>query len=228
MKLSFHTLSVARLSTPFFLVLLLAACATSPTGEESRVSSPNNDNGPSLNKPPDCPTANKPPDCPTVVQKVCPSIKPRPCPVSPAAKIADKLIIGEAENVKIEPPGRVFLARIDTGAAGTSIHASNIVAFERDGRDWVRFQIDHPSIDTIETPKVIERPVARTVLIKQASSETPERRLVVKMTLTLGSMTEQIDVSLSERASMTYPVLIGRNFLRNLAIVDVSQRLIAE
>ena len=48
------------------------------------------------------------------------------------------------------------------------------------------------------------------------------------MTLTLGSMTEQIDVSLSERASMTYPVLIGRNFLRNLAIVDVSQRLIAE
>lgn len=117
------------------------------------------------------------------------------------------------------------MARIDTGAAGTSIHASNITAFERDGRDWVRFQIDHPSI---ETPIVIERPVARTVLVKQASTDEPERRLVVKMTVSVGSMTEQIDVSLSQRATMTYPVLIGRNFLRNLAIVDVSQRLIAK
>ena len=105
------------------------------------------------------------------------------------------------------------------------MHASNIIALERDGRDWVRFEIDHPSI---ETPIVIERPLARTVLIKQASSETPERRLVVKMTITLGSMTEQIDVSLSERTTMAYPVLIGRNFLRNLAIVDVSQRFIAK
>ncbi|MDF1831817.1 MAG: ATP-dependent zinc protease [Porticoccaceae bacterium] len=218
MKFSFPTLSVARLSTLFFLTLLLAACVTSPTDEEAKAS-PNNDN---------CPSLSKRPDCPTIEQKACPSIKPRPCPASPAAKIADKQVIGETENVKIEPPGRVFLARIDTGAAGTSIHASNIVAFERDGRDWVRFQIDHPSIDTIETPNVIERPVARTVLIKQASSETLERRLVVKMTITLGSMTEQIDVSLSERTSMTHPVLIGRNFLRNLAIVDVSQRFIAE
>lgn len=218
MKQPLPKFSVARLATTFFLVLLLSACTITPIDEETRVSANSNN----------CPTPSKPPACPSVQQKLCPSIKPRRCPVSPAAKIADKLVIGEIEHVNITPPGQVFLARIDTGAAGTSIHANNVAAFERDGRDWVRFQIDHPSIDTIETSNVIERPVARTVLIKQASSETPERRLVVKMTITLGSMTEQIDVSLSERASMTYPVLIGRNFLRNLAIVDVSQRLIAE
>ncbi len=117
------------------------------------------------------------------------------------------------------------MARIDTGAAGTSIHANDIAAFERDGREWVRFEIDHPSM---ESPMSIERPLARTVLIKQAGTETRERRLVVKMTVSLGSISEQIDVSLSERTTMTYPVLIGRNFLRNLAIVDVSQRLIAQ
>lgn len=207
--------SAARLPITFFLVLLLSACTISPTDEETRTSA-NSDN---------CPTLNQPPVCPSVQQKACPSTKPRRCPASPAAKIADKLVIGEIERATITPPDQVFMARIDTGAAGTSIHASNIVAFERDGRDWVRFQFDHPSI---ETPTVIERPLARTVLIKQASSETPERRLVVKMTITLGSMTEQVDVSLSERATMAYPVLIGRNFLRNLAIVDVSQRLIAK
>ena len=215
MKQPLPKLSAARLSTTFFLVLLLSACTTIQTDEETRTSA-NSDNSPTL---------SKPSTCPSVQQKVCPSLKPRRCPVSPAAKITDKLVIGEIEHVNIKPPGQVFLARIDTGAAGTSIHANNIVAFERDGRDWVRFQIDHPSI---EIPIAIERPLARTVLVKQVSSETPERRLVVKMTITLGSMTEQIDVSLSERTTMTYPVLIGRNFLRNLAIVDVSQRLIAK
>ena len=210
MKQALTNLTSARLQIIFSLALLLPACTITPAEQHS-----NSDN---------CRALSKPPACPNVQQKVCPSIKPRRCPVSPAAKIADKLVIGEIENVNVAPPGQVFMARIDTGAAGTSIHASHIVAFERDGRDWVRFQIDHPSI---ETPIAIERPLARTVRVKQAGSETAERRLVVKMTITLGSMTEQIDVSLSERAAMAYPVLIGRNFLRNLAIVDVSQRLIA-
>ncbi len=197
----------ARLLIVCAILFLLSACTITPAEQQTKA-----------------PTI-EPPACPVVQPKACPTFKQRRCPVCPAAKVADKLVIGEVENVYIDPPDQAFMARIDTGAAGTSIHASNIVPFERDGRDWVRFQIDHPSL---ETPITIERPVARTVLVKQVSSETPERRSVVKMTITLGSMTEQIDVSLSERATMTYPVLIGRNFLRNLAIVDVSQRLIAK
>ncbi|RLA42114.1 MAG: ATP-dependent Zn protease [Gammaproteobacteria bacterium] len=215
MKQALTNLVSARLQIIFSLAFLLSACTITPAEQHPKTAA-NSDN---------CPTLTQPLACPSVQQKACPSIKPRRCPASPAAKIADKLVIGEIENVNVAPPGQVFMARIDTGAAGTSIHASHIVAFERDGRDWVRFEIDHPSI---EAPLTIERPVARTVRIKQAGSETTERRLVVKMTITLGSMTEQIDVSLSERAAMTYPVLIGRNFLRNLAIVDVSQRLIAK
>ena len=215
MKHLLSRLISARLQIALTLVFLLSACTISPAEQDDRISI-NGDN---------CPTVAKAPACPTLKVKACPSVKPRRCPVSPAAKIADKFVIGEIEKVLVDPPQQTFMARIDTGAAGTSIHASNITAFERDGRDWVRFQIDHPSI---KTAFVIERPLARTVRIKQAGSEIVERRLVVKMTITLGSMTEQVDVSLSERAAMTHPVLIGRNFLRNLAIVDVSQRLIAK
>ena len=215
MKHPLSRLIPARLQIALTLVFLLSACTITPATQEKQASA-NGDN---------CPTAAKPPTCPVAQPKACPSVKPRKCPVGPAAKIADKIVIGEIEKVLVDPPQQTFMARIDTGAAGTSIHANNIVAFERDGRDWVRFQIDHPSI---EAPIAIERPLARTVLVKQVSTETSERRMVVKMTITLGSMTEQIDVSLSERAAMTYPVLIGRNFLRNLAIVDVSQRLIAK
>lgn len=215
MKHSLPRLLSARSGIALTLVFLLSACTISPTKKDTQTAI-NSDN---------CPKAAKAPACPTLQVKACPSVKPRRCPVSPAAKIADKFVIGEIEKVLVDPPQQSFMARIDTGAASTSIHASNIVSFERDGSDWVRFQIDHPSV---KAPIAIERPLARTVLVKQANSETSERRLVVKMTVTLGSMTEQIDVSLSERSAMTYPVLIGRNFLRNLAIVDVSQRLIAK
>ena len=145
--------------------------------------------------------------------------------MNPASGVTEKLLIGKVERVNIKPLVQTLMARIDTGAAGTAIHASKIIAFERDGRDWVRLQIDHPSM---KTPMTIERPLARTVLIKQASAETRERRLVVKMAVSLGALSEQIDASLSERATMTYPLLIGRNFLRNLAIVDASQRFIAQ
>ncbi len=219
MKHPFPKLAVARLHATFILVLLLSACTITPAEQQTKTSA-NSDN---------CPTLTKPPACPSVQQKVCPSLKPRRkprrCPISPAARVADKLVIGAVENVYIDPPEQLFKARIDTGAAGTSIHASNITPFERDGRDWVRFDINHP---TIETPITVERPLARTVLVKQASADAPERRMVIKMTLTLGPLTEQVDVSLSERTTMTYPVLVGRNFLRNLAVVDVSQRLIVK
>lgn len=154
----------------------------------------------------------------------CPPMKVVKCPVCPTSKLDDKLLIGEIEKVKVSPPDVVYTARIDSGAAGTSLHATNIVRFERDGEKWVRFNIDNPDGE----PITLEREVLRRVRIKQVELEDFERRLVVRMTLTLGSITEQVEMSLTDRSEMEYPVLVGRNFLRNNAIVDVSQEFIAK
>ena len=219
-----HLLSIRTRSQYILaLALILSACVTTPEGGINTTATETLCSAPI--SPPKTQPKAKPVLCPVKPRPTCPSVKPRSCPISPAARIADKLVIGAVENVYIDPPQQTFKARIDTGAAGTSIHASNITPFERDGRDWVRFEINHP---TMAMPITIERPLARTVLVKQASADAPERRMVIKMTLTLGPLTEQVDVSLSERTSMAYPVLVGRNFLRNLAIVDVSQRLIVK
>ena len=72
----------------------------------------------------------------------CPEVKP--CPVCPAAVANKKAILGEYELATIDPPGFKYLARIDTGAASTSIHASEITRFERDGEKWVRFNLHDP------------------------------------------------------------------------------------
>lgn len=219
-----------KLNALLCIAVLLSACTTQPPVEEMKPTAQSDAS--TVPAPLPCPVVEQPlcpvieqTLCPVVEQPLCPPVKQRACPPSPAAIIADKLVIGEVEMVHFDPPNLTFASRIDTGAAGTSIHASNITPFERDGRNWVRFEINQPSTGKAI---VIERPLARKVLIKQATADALERRFVIKMTLTLGPLSEQVDVSLSERDSMEHPVLIGRNFLRNLAIVDVSQRLIAK
>ena len=58
--------------------------------------------------------------------------------------------------------------------------------------------------------------------IKQQVGE-PERRYVVRMWLTLDEQRSRIDVNLSDREDFEYPLLVGRNFLMDSFIVDVSR-----
>lgn len=145
------------------------------------------------------------------------------CPRCPAAKLKDLVVLGEIENIHIDPPGFVFPARIDTGAEGTSIHATDITPFERDGERWIRFSLRNPGTGKSAT---LERKKAGRVRVKKVD-DTVDRRAVVIMTLTLGKISQATEVSLTDRSNFEFPMLIGRNFLKDVAVVDVSQQRIA-
>ena len=205
-------------------VLSLAACApVKPTPTEPEVASAT---------PPDSLEVVEPAEpelvCPEpepVEPVICPPPpKPKPCPVCPVGKIDGKLLLGSVEYVKITPPGVVYKARIDSGAEGTSIHADNIVRFERDGEKWVKFDLEAKDGKSV----TLERQVLRSIRVRQADKPGRERRVVVMLSLSIGPLTEQLEMSLNDRSDMEHPVLIGRNFLHNNAIVDVSQRHIAK
>ncbi len=165
------------------------------------------------------PVLPEPPEQPEPAP-VCPEPEPKSCPICPAVMVAKKPVLGEYEMVTVGSPGVRYLARIDTGAATTSIHARDVTRFERDGQRWVRFKIDDPKAKESTT---LERRLVRRVRIKKAEAEN-DHRLTVMMTLRLGRITRQVEVSLSDRADMEFPVLIGRNFLLDTAVVDVSLR----
>lgn len=129
-----------------------------------------------------------------------------------------KSIIGALENVRIVPPNVVMKARIDTGAKTTSIDARDITPFERDGKQWVRFVI----MDK-DKSHTIERKVVKTVQIKRHGAESQDR-YVVKMRIILGNVSQLISVNLNDRDEYKYPVLIGRNFLRDFFMVDVAKK----
>jgi len=144
---------------------------------------------------------------------------PSECPALPAP-IGNKELIGGIEWVYMDPPGRHFRARVDSGAETSSLSAAEVAVFERDGDDWIRFNFQDDSSDE---PVHFELPIKRTVLVRQVSSDKPERRYVVDIDVRLDQQLQTTEFTLTDRSSMTYPVLLGRAFLMDLYVVDVSR-----
>ena len=136
----------------------------------------------------------------------------------------DILLVGELEQVWLQNLQLALPARIDTGAETASLDARNIEIFERDGRRWVRFEILHPESGE---PLSMERRLKRMVSILQASTAEPERRPVIKLDLTIGHVSQTAEFTLSDRSHLDYQVLIGRNILQDVMVVDVSKKNIA-
>lgn len=146
------------------------------------------------------------------------SVADTPCET--LSKVANKTVLGEVEYVLVGDGDLLQKARIDTGAATTSIGYDSLTPFERDGKSWVAFTLRDRFSD--EEHEFKQRLVG-TVNIKRAGSKSEERP-IVKMRLTLGDIVREVEVTLANRDEFDYPVLIGRNFLDGKAMVDVSRR----
>lgn len=127
-------------------------------------------------------------------------------------------IIGAVEPVYLKDMNSVFYARIDTGATTSSIDATEITRFERDGEDWVSFVITNA--ETKETKK-FEKKVARKISIKRQSGNN-ESRVSVNMEIKIGNQQLVKEFTLVHRKNFNYQILIGRNILNGLAVVDVA------
>jgi len=161
----------------------------------------------------------------TVLTAENPSFGGEFCPTvaAPGAQYDGRIIVGALEWVYLPAIAHHYQARIDSGATTSSIHADNILRFERDGKKWVRFEIRE---DDDSEPIEVETPLTRTVLIRQASAEEPERRSVVTLTVNLGGLQQDSEFTLTDRSKMTYPVLLGRNFLQDVTLIDVGRNMV--
>ena len=154
------------------------------------------------------------------------------CPPPPKGHTRDgKLLLGEVEWLWLNAAGRAFKARIDTGAKTSSISAEEVTLFERDGKQWARFFIGHTGVDDRIQ---LEAPLARHARVRQASAEGFDRRPVVWLSVRFGYLkkssdfvqSESTEFTLTDRSRMTYPVLLGRDFLKDIAVVDVARKYI--
>ena len=150
------------------------------------------------------------------------SAPPQTCTEAPpVVKFDDRMVLGELEHVWLEPPGISLTARIDTGAESSSVNAQNLVEFERDGDDWVRFEWALKGQTTS-----IERPIERYVRIVQQADPAGTRRPVVSLRLRIGDIEDDFDFSLADRSHLDHQMILGRNFLTDVAVVDVGRKFV--
>jgi len=133
-------------------------------------------------------------------------------------RCGDNIIIGELEKVRILPANVIYDSRIDTGATTTSIHAANMEIFERNGKKWVKFDLQGEN-----KTETVEMKIKEFKNIKRHGAPD-QRRAVVTLHLVLGHISHEVDVTLNDRSKFTYPGLIGRNFLKYDMIVDVNKK----
>lgn len=139
-------------------------------------------------------------------------------------KIGNKTILGQTEWAYISAAKSNFEARIDTGAKTSSLNALDIQRFERDGKRWVRFKLPHANGDEAT---LIETKIDRIAKIIQSSTPGVENeRIVVKLRIHIGGISHMTEFTLADRSHMEYPVLIGRSFMQDLVLVDVSQEYV--
>ena len=132
-----------------------------------------------------------------------------------------KMIVGSEEWCAI--PGLsipAIKARIDSGARTSSIHAFNIQPFKKNGEAWISFEV-HPIQQNRSTIIRTEAEVYDRRVVKSSSGDA-EKRYVIKTQMNLGDESWEIEVTLSNRDSMGYRMLLGREAMNNRILVDPS------
>ncbi|MBO6524360.1 MAG: ATP-dependent zinc protease [Balneolaceae bacterium] len=113
-------------------------------------------------------------------------------------------------------------AKIDTGAYTSSLHCHHIEEFEQDGKAFVRFNLldpEHPAYND----QLIEFPILDRREVK-SSNGVSEYRFFIQTVIKFFNEEFNIELSLTDRSEMKYPILIGRKFLKNKFVVDVSKK----
>jgi hypothetical protein len=124
----------------------------------------------------------------------------------------EKITVGLVEEVVLLPWGVKLPARIDTGAAQTSLDARDIVIKE----GMASFKLPEKYGGLKLSLPIVARKTVR-------SAEAREQRPVVMMEFCLGSKHIRTRVNLNDRSKVKYPFLVGRNALKKYFIIDSSK-----
>lgn len=108
-------------------------------------------------------------------------------------------------------------AKVDTGARSSSLHVESQDTFERDGAEWVRFGLDtgryHSPLAFAEAPVLERRKVTD-------SGGHRSERIFIRTRLRLAGLEWTVEVNLTQRRNMLFPMLLGRTALAGRFIVD--------
>lgn len=137
-----------------------------------------------------------------------------------------KTIIGATDIIDLPSLKlKKIKCKIDTGADTSAIHAYKIEEMERAGNTLLAFKVLDPAHPLYAKKKFIFRNFTKTIIRNSFGDE--EERYVVKIRIKLFGKIYKTNFTLANRMEMRFPILLGKKFLENQFLVDVSQKNIS-
>jgi hypothetical protein len=112
--------------------------------------------------------------------------------------------------------------KVDTGAYTSTIHSHHIKEVIIDGEKQIEFKLLDPT-HTKYKDEIFKTKRYKKKSVKNSFGKS-EQRFVVETTIVIFDEEYPIELSLSERSDMKYPILIGRKLLNHRFIVDTSKQ----
>jgi len=135
----------------------------------------------------------------------------------------EKVIVGSEEWCSFPDLGiPTIKARVDSGAKTSALHAINIAPFEKDGESWVKFDIN-PIQNNAKTVIHCQAPLVDKRVVK-SSSGYREQRYVIKAQIQVGEINWEAEFTLTNRDSMGFRMLLGREAMSGRLLVDPEQK----
>jgi len=107
--------------------------------------------------------------------------------------------------------------KVDTGAKTSCLHAFKLEPFERDGQQWLTVYM-HPHQDSLYEHS-FQVPVYEQREVTDSGGHT-EVRYVIRSQLKLGQFDQTVELTLTNRDTMKFRMLLGRQAMRHNFVVD--------
>lgn len=135
----------------------------------------------------------------------------------------NKIILGSEEWCSFPDLGiPAIKARVDSGAKTSALHAINIAPFVKDDVNWVKFDIN-PIQNNLKTVIHCEALLIDKRIVK-SSSGFREQRYVIQSNIKIGEESWVIEMTLTNRDSMGFRMLLGREAMSGRILVDPEQK----
>ncbi len=132
--------------------------------------------------------------------------------------MADLITLGWRERLALPQLDiGVLKVKLDTGARSSSLHVDTIEEFQRDGALWLRFTMH------VDRHQPLERCCEARALDRRVVIDTGGRRTerwFIRTDVELAGQRFDVDINLTDRRHMLFPMLLGRTAISGRFAVD--------